>query len=106
MLGKSLSEAAEEIRAEAKLGLIELKQAMDKRDLSNLLKRCLSDRQVEKVEDFLNQSDQGERFMITNTRARKTVGRNSSRQRPMKKNSSSTIQNTEVEGDSPKPLSI
>jgi hypothetical protein len=43
LFGKFLSEAAVEVRNEAKAGLMTLKQVMDSRDLDNLLKRCLSD---------------------------------------------------------------
>ena len=70
LYGKSLTESAEEVRNEAKNGLICMKEQIETRDLNNLFKRCLNDREIAKIEEFLNKSQSGDRFMITNTRTK------------------------------------
>ena len=71
VFGKSINEAAQEVRQEAKKGLLALRSVFDGKDLENLLQRNLTDREYEKVDEFFQKEASG-RFMITNTRRKQS----------------------------------
>lgn len=52
VFGKSINEAAQEVRQEAKKGLLTLQSVFDGKDLENLLQRNLTDREYEKIDEF------------------------------------------------------
>ncbi len=87
--GKGLMEAAVEVREEAKRGLLVLKQAMDSRDMDQVLKRCLRDREYERVQDFFNKEvTHAERFIVTNAwKKSSSVIKSKSKPRIVKKDS-------------------
>jgi len=69
--GKSLTEAAPEVREEAKKGLLKLWSILEPWDLEILMKRSMSEKEYEQVYAFLSKdSSLGEKFLVTNSRSK------------------------------------